>query len=561
MVDPGGLDLRPRRAVASATLEYEDSIMSKVSKFLNKPGLFLADAVRNWDTRIRVHYLGQGATRRRAENGTQLRASNETEGRPQVYFARKYFPGSETLDINAGLNEAAILEVLRRNAGVFTTRLEGDVILGNCLRADVPRVLFFALEAAAHLRCELRLKAGNRRADLLRHSFTKAVASAAAARNFALIFQIPELPVVKVTVRVWDRQSEDDTVVSRSNSPYLKRVKADVLEALVEAGNGCVDLTKLYERPIDAHHAFPIDAVYTWVNHADPGWQELIRPYLEEHPIDPDRYHASDELRYSLRSLNNHAPWFRNIYVVSNCAPPAWLVTGERVKWVAHEAVFPSGPDYLPTFNSHAIEACLVNIDGLSEQFVYFNDDVFLARGVGPDSFFKSNGVAVSCLENYGMVQGSPSPERPDYLNAAIQGRMLIEQRFGRSPTQLHEHAPHALVKSVLRDMEADFHQDLDRVRRSRFRSITDISVVSFLFHHYAYQIRASVRETRPNLLIRRENFRRATRQVIQNVAIKTFCINDGAGSSLDDRFNHDKEAFLRDFFPHPAPWEDAARG
>lgn len=36
--------------------------------------------------------------------------------------------------------------------------------------------------------------------------------------------------------------------------------------------------------------------------------------------------------------------------------------------------------DYLPTFNSHVIEANLHKIPNLSEHFIYFNDDVFVAK-------------------------------------------------------------------------------------------------------------------------------------------------------------------------------------
>ena len=36
--------------------------------------------------------------------------------------------------------------------------------------------------------------------------------------------------------------------------------------------------------------------------------------------------------------------------------------------------------EYLPTFNSHVIEANLHKIPNLSEHFIYFNDDVFVAK-------------------------------------------------------------------------------------------------------------------------------------------------------------------------------------
>ena len=46
--------------------------------------------------------------------------------------------------------------------------------------------------------------------------------------------------------------------------------------------------------------------------------------------------------------------------------------------------------EYLPTFNSAAIELNLHRIEGLSENFVFFNDDMYLIQDVKPDDFFLS---------------------------------------------------------------------------------------------------------------------------------------------------------------------------
>ncbi|MFB8533120.1 hypothetical protein [Enterococcus casseliflavus] len=55
---------------------------------------------------------------------------------------------------------------------------------------------------------------------------------------------------------------------------------------------------------------------------------------------------------------------------------PSWLETNnKKINLVKHEEIMPSTS--LPTFNSQAIELCLNRIEGLSTNFVYFNDDVF----------------------------------------------------------------------------------------------------------------------------------------------------------------------------------------
>ena len=46
-------------------------------------------------------------------------------------------------------------------------------------------------------------------------------------------------------------------------------------------------------------------------------------------------------------------------------------------------------PAYLPTFNINSIELNLHRIKGLSEHFVFFNDDMFLLKPVYMEDFFK----------------------------------------------------------------------------------------------------------------------------------------------------------------------------
>lgn len=91
--------------------------------------------------------------------------------------------------------------------------------------------------------------------------------------------------------------------------------------------------------------------------------------------------------RYSLRSLEVNAPWIRNIYIVTNGQVPTWLDTSNpRVKIVTHKEIF-TEQNALPTFSSPAIELNLHHIPGLSDYFIYFNDDVFLGSPVYPYDF------------------------------------------------------------------------------------------------------------------------------------------------------------------------------
>lgn len=101
-----------------------------------------------------------------------------------------------------------------------------------------------------------------------------------------------------------------------------------------------------------------------------------------------NRFEDNNELKYSLRSVEKYAPWIRNVYIVTNGQVPNWLNTSHpRIKLVNHSDIF-EDKSHLPTFSSNAIESNLHRIKGLSEKFLYFNDDVLLGREIYLDDFY-----------------------------------------------------------------------------------------------------------------------------------------------------------------------------
>ena len=59
------------------------------------------------------------------------------------------------------------------------------------------------------------------------------------------------------------------------------------------------------------------------------------------------------------------------------------------IEIIDHKHIFRDYEDFLPTFNSICISNMLWRIEGLSDHFVYFNDDVFLTRKISPEVWFK----------------------------------------------------------------------------------------------------------------------------------------------------------------------------
>lgn len=151
----------------------------------------------------------------------------------------------------------------------------------------------------------------------------------------------------------------------------------------------------------------PIDAVVTWVNGADPVHQQKLNHYLaslgKARPVsaDPTRFSDDGELAFCLASIIRFAPWFRHIYIVTDAQRPALLDAfvgtpwEDRVHLVDHRDIFSGYEQHLPTFNSYAIISALWRIHGLSDHFVYFNDDFSLIREVQPEAFFNGDTMLV----------------------------------------------------------------------------------------------------------------------------------------------------------------------
>ncbi|XP_032077219.1 N-acetylglucosamine-1-phosphotransferase subunits alpha/beta [Thamnophis elegans] len=108
----------------------------------------------------------------------------------------------------------------------------------------------------------------------------------------------------------------------------------------------------------------------------------------QDEDISPSRFEDNEELRYSLRSIERHAPWVRHIFIVTNGQIPSWLnLDSPRVTIVTHQDIF-QNMSHLPTFSSPAIESHIHRIKGLSQKFVYLNDDVMFGKDVWPDDFY-----------------------------------------------------------------------------------------------------------------------------------------------------------------------------
>ena len=235
-----------------------------------------------------------------------------------------------------------------------------------------------------------------------------------------------------------------------------------------------------------------IDVVYTWVDASDPAWQRARDEHsakggLELPSADNDeRYLDRDELRYSLRSLELFAPFVRHVYVVTADQVPSWLATDhERVSVISHREIFPD-PELLPTFNSHAIEACLHRIPGLSENYLYLNDDVLFGREVTKEDFFTRGGLKKIRFGFAPIYDHEPHPSAIPTDWAAYNANTLLHRDFGLTFDWKLKHLQHPQKRSLLEELEERYPREFAQTRWARFRSNGDLAVPSMLSAFYA---------------------------------------------------------------------------
>ena len=372
-------------------------------------------------------------------------------------------------------------------------------------------------------------------------------------------------------VEFWHRR--DDTLSGPRANPIADVIPAD--EPVVSAGEPAFgafsapdDPTRyrtreIFTTPSLDRISFPIDAVYTWVDGSDPAWQARKAAALAANPWlqgtsklanNDSRYASRDELRYSLRALHCFAPWIRHIFLVTDDQVPAWLdTTHPRITVVGHKEIF-GETGTLPTFNSQAIESRLHRIPGLSEHFLYLNDDVFLGRPVGPELFFTPGGLT-RFFPSTALVDAAPrSPTDPPADSAGKNNRELIRAAFGRVLTRKMKHTPHPSRRSVIAEIEERFAEYVDATAGHQFRHPDDISLLSSLQQYYAYltgrAVPGTIRFRYTDLAAPATPFKLA--DLLRHRNLDAFCLND---IDADPAVAADQEAMLADFLPAYLPF------
>lgn len=374
-------------------------------------------------------------------------------------------------------------------------------------------------------------------------------------------------PGLGIDVQCWRTDEEDGAWLPTRRNPYLERVPPDEQElAPLRTVVGTLPTLRTMSVPSITDVDFPVDVVYTWVDGSDEQWQRSRAAALglsdpeqfTESATAEARFREHDELRYSLRSLERHAPWVNHIWIVTANQVPEWLATDHpQVTVVAHQEIW-SAAGTLPTFNSHAIEAHLHRIEGLTEHFVYFNDDVFLGKDCGPELFFEANGIQRLFQSRALIPDGAPGPGEIASESAGKNARSIIEDLAGRRIRTKLFHAPFALRRSVAEELSQRYASQVQETARSVFRRMSDVTLSGALHMYYSL---ATGRAASSPLHYRYINVDSpaadARLRALTRTPFAVFCLNDTGAHDTDPRIvDLRTRGFLASYFPNRSSYE-----
>ncbi len=220
-----------------------------------------------------------------------------------------------------------------------------------------------------------------------------------------------------------------------------------------------------------------MDIVITYVDGNDPIWKQDYEKYTNV-PVMEKRFRDWGTLKYLLRGVEKNMPFIRNVYLVVShpSQVPQWA-DQENLKVVLHKDIIPQ--EYLPTFNSNTIETHLHRIEGLDEEYLYFNDDLFPVAPCKPEDFFR-DGRGVLGFKKHLLACGM-------YKKICRNSDRLARKALGLKPKCTFLRPQHICTAMLRSECEKVYDAVKDDILKSLSRTRTAQNVTQYLFLVYQY--------------------------------------------------------------------------
>lgn len=328
------------------------------------------------------------------------------------------------------------------------------------------------------------------------------------------------------------------------------------------------------------------DIIITWVDGNDPLWRAEKNRYKEQlfgkeavMEDDGKRFRDWDNIQYIFRGIERFMPWINKVHLITCGHLPKWIDPScERLHIVKHSDYIPA--DMLPTFNSNCIELYANRIEGLADQFILFNDDMFVVKPTVEEDFFVDGlPCDVACLNPQPIV-------RSEIVNIEVNNLKIINDHFHMDDlfknrrkwfdlkkygslvirTMIFSkyssiigiyqpHIPLAYQKKTWDTVWEAEHETLEKACTNRFRSTDDLN--HWLFR--SWQLMSGQFEPRRRdfgILVSAANVPQVKAYLDAHSPYKLVCINDDRHVTDFDETKQQVNALLQALLPEKSSFE-----
>lgn len=311
----------------------------------------------------------------------------------------------------------------------------------------------------------------------------------------------------------------------------------------------------------------PIDVVIKYIDMRDPNLKRN-----EIHQIQKD--YDNEELRYSIRSILENIPWVNKIFIFM---PNIKVRYFKEYNFIKKKIIYIKDHDILGHESSNT-NAFLFNLwklkeFGLSDNFIYMDDDYFIGQKLKKTDFFYVNKdkvvpaiVSSSFLridkniieKNYNLFKKkaymSKEEQSSDIFNYSLYSTyFFISILFHKDIIIIPKFNHNAIPLNVIEVQEI-----YEIVKRSRYkkttldslyRHIESVNLQAFYLSYFFIKHKKKINSIRGTYI--------DVKNIIFDIEPKVplFCINTGSGNYSYLNF-YKAQKFMNYLFPNPTPYE-----
>ena len=316
-----------------------------------------------------------------------------------------------------------------------------------------------------------------------------------------------------------------------------------------------------------------IDIVIAWVDGNDIELKKKRHKYLTgedaSDAISDTRFASNNEIYYNIASILKYVPFCRHIYIVTDNQQPEFigqfveqgLCNADKIRVVDHKEIFSGYEQHLPTFNTRSIESMLWNIPGLSEYFIYLNDDFFFNNLAKIEDFLQDDHVVV-----YGHWESTFA------LKTKLKYRQFLQKQFNKPVQPKHmiaqmlsadilgmkkffeiHHYPHIVDRKTLSEYFLTQPELLETQIKFKFRSVDQVNPITLMNHLKIQKNQANLQPDIDLAYLKNEQSVDAFLHAVNHPEIKYGCIQslDQLDGMAAERIVHVMNDKFKGFLPN----------